>query len=71
MFAKYFPDLKIKEYYLCQRGIRYYSQVLTRFFFVDRICKRLDVFESDYNNMELYEYLAAINFANEEFMNNE
>lgn len=66
MFAKYFPDLKIKEYYLCQRGIRYYSQVLTRFFIVDRICKRLDVFESDYNNMELYEYLAAINFANEE-----
>lgn len=66
MFAKYFPDLKIKEYYFCQRGIRYYSQVLTRFFIVDRICKRLDVFESDYNNMELYEYLAAINFANEE-----
>ena len=66
LFAKYFPDLKIKEYYFCQRGICYYSQILTRFFIIDRICKRLDVFESEYDNIGLYEYLAAINFSHEE-----
>lgn len=66
LFAKYFPDLKIKEYYYCRRGVSFYSQILIRFFIIDRICKRLDVFETEYENEMLYRHLEEVNFTYEE-----
>ena len=71
LFSKYFPDLKIKEYYFCKRGISFYSQILTRFFIIDRICKRLDVFETEYENIMLYQYLEEVDFTHEDRNNYE
>lgn len=71
LFSKYFPDLKIKEYYFCKRGISFYSQILTRFFIIDRICKRLDVFETEYENAMLYQYLEEVDFTHEDRNNHE
>ena len=71
LFSKYFPDLKIKEYYFCKRGISFYSQILTRFLIIDRICKRLDVFETEYENIMLYQYLEEVDFTHEDRNNHE
>lgn len=65
LFAKYFPDLRIKDYYRRKNQICFYSQVLVRFLVVDRICKRLDVFETEYDNTMLYQYLQEANFGND------
>lgn len=66
LFAKYFPDLKIKEYYRRRNRVSFYSQILVRFLIIDRICKRLDVFETEYENAMLYQYLQEVNFSYEE-----